>query len=171
MAQSLAVALTTLRGSNVFDATFGFDGLNALAEQIEPNLIREQVRIGIITLLDRDPASARSSTSTSTTGGWARAVPTTRRQPLRSSRTSRCRSSSKPSPTTGSRCISGAAQCLIPPSRPNWPTSWPWTPPRCEPPAPPASASSRTASSRSPSPGCSPRSWPPPACSSVTTST
>ncbi|MGC4757981.1 hypothetical protein [Micromonospora trifolii] len=55
VAQSLAVALTTLRGSNVFDATFGFDGLNALAEQIEPNLIREQVRIGIITLLDRDP--------------------------------------------------------------------------------------------------------------------
>ncbi|MEH1029304.1 hypothetical protein V6W11_16320 [Micromonospora profundi] len=55
VAQSLSVALTTLRGSNVFDATFGFDGLNALAEQIEPSLIREQVRIGIITLLDRDP--------------------------------------------------------------------------------------------------------------------
>ncbi|WP_435205775.1 hypothetical protein [Micromonospora sp. bgisy143] len=59
VAQSLAVALTTLRGSNVFDATFGFDGLNALAEQIEPNLIREQVRVGIITLLDRDPRVRR----------------------------------------------------------------------------------------------------------------
>ncbi|WP_410808997.1 hypothetical protein [Micromonospora sp. 067-2] len=59
VAQSLAVALTTLRGSNVFDATFGFDGLNALAEPIEPTLVREQVRIGIITLLDRDPRVRR----------------------------------------------------------------------------------------------------------------
>ncbi|MBQ0901076.1 hypothetical protein [Micromonospora sp. U21] len=59
VAQSLAVALTTLRGSNVFDATFGFDGLNALAEPVEPTLIREQVRIGIITLLDRDPRVRR----------------------------------------------------------------------------------------------------------------
>ncbi|MEV4657204.1 hypothetical protein [Micromonospora sp. NPDC049301] len=59
VAQSLAVALTTLRGSNVFDATFGFDGLNALAEPVEPSLIREQVRIGIIALLDRDPRVRR----------------------------------------------------------------------------------------------------------------
>jgi hypothetical protein len=57
--QSLAVALTTLRGSNVFDAEFGFDGLNALAGSVEPVLVREQVRIGVITLLDRDPRVRR----------------------------------------------------------------------------------------------------------------
>ncbi|MFC0003549.1 GPW/gp25 family protein [Micromonospora siamensis] len=59
LSQALAVALTTLRGSNVFDAEFGFDGLNALAEDIEPVLIREQVRVAVITLLHRDPRVRR----------------------------------------------------------------------------------------------------------------
>lgn len=53
--QALSVALTTLRGSDVFDAEFGFDGLNALTRNIEPILAREQIRVGVITVLDRDP--------------------------------------------------------------------------------------------------------------------
>ncbi|WP_322762453.1 hypothetical protein [Frankia sp. Cr2] len=57
--QALSVALTTLRGSNVFDAEFGFDGLDALTRNIEPVLVREQVRVGVITLLDRDPRVRR----------------------------------------------------------------------------------------------------------------
>jgi hypothetical protein len=59
VSQALCVALTTLRGSDVFDAEFGFDGLNALTRAIEPVLIREQVRVGVITLLDRDPRVRR----------------------------------------------------------------------------------------------------------------
>ncbi|MEV0154966.1 hypothetical protein AB0H57_14635 [Micromonospora sp. NPDC050686] len=59
VSQALAVALTTLRGANVFDAEFGFDGLNALAEDLEPVLIREQVRVAVITLLHRDPRIRR----------------------------------------------------------------------------------------------------------------
>jgi phage baseplate assembly protein W len=55
LGQALSVGLTTLRGSNVFDTDFGFDGLNALAEPIEPVLARERVRIGVIKVLDRDP--------------------------------------------------------------------------------------------------------------------
>ena len=59
LAQSLAVALTTLQGSNVFDTEFGFDGLNALAEPTEPVLVRERVRIGVIKVLNRDPRIRR----------------------------------------------------------------------------------------------------------------
>ncbi|GAB3142944.1 hypothetical protein GCM10027290_18460 [Micromonospora sonneratiae] len=55
LGQALSVALTTLRGSNVFNTEFGFDGLNALAEPIEPVLARERVRIGVIKVLDADP--------------------------------------------------------------------------------------------------------------------
>lgn len=55
LGQALSVALTTLRGSNVFNTEFGFDGLNALVEPIEPVLARERVRIGVIKVLDRDP--------------------------------------------------------------------------------------------------------------------
>jgi hypothetical protein len=59
LTQSLSVALTTLRQSNVFDTEFGFDGLNALADPIDPVLTRERVRIGVVKLLDRDPRVRR----------------------------------------------------------------------------------------------------------------
>ena len=36
LAQSLAVALTTALGSDVFNTDFGFDGLNALVEETDP---------------------------------------------------------------------------------------------------------------------------------------
>jgi hypothetical protein len=55
LGQSLSVALTTLRASNIFDTDFGFDGLNAIADPIAPVLARERVRIGVIKVLDRDP--------------------------------------------------------------------------------------------------------------------
>jgi phage baseplate assembly protein W len=59
LTQSLSVALTTLRQSNVFDTEFGFDGLNALADPIDPVLTRERVRIGVVKVLNRDPRVRR----------------------------------------------------------------------------------------------------------------
>jgi len=57
--QDLEVALTTLLGSDVFNTGFGFDGLNALAEETSPVLVRERVRIAVIATLRRDPRVAR----------------------------------------------------------------------------------------------------------------
>ena len=55
LAQSLKVALTTCLGSDIFNTDFGFDGLNALAEESNAILVRERVRISIIQLLRKDP--------------------------------------------------------------------------------------------------------------------
>jgi phage baseplate assembly protein W len=55
LTQSLSVALTTLQGSDIFNVSFGFDGLNAIAEETSPIMMRERIRIGIIQLLRRDP--------------------------------------------------------------------------------------------------------------------
>jgi phage baseplate assembly protein W len=52
--QSLAIALTTGRGTDVFNTSFGFDGLNALADETEPLMVRERVRVAIIALLQRE---------------------------------------------------------------------------------------------------------------------
>lgn len=57
--QSLAVGLTTGRGTDLFNMDFGFDGLNALAEETEPVMVRERVRVSIITLLQREPRVRR----------------------------------------------------------------------------------------------------------------
>jgi hypothetical protein len=57
--QVLAIALTTLRGSDLFNTDFGFDGLNAMAEEVNPVLVRERIRVGIIQLLRRDPRVRR----------------------------------------------------------------------------------------------------------------
>jgi hypothetical protein len=54
LTQSLCIGLTTLFGDDVFNATFGFDGLNALAEEADPVMLRERVRIGVIKLLSRE---------------------------------------------------------------------------------------------------------------------
>jgi hypothetical protein len=59
LAQDLAVALTTLLGSDPFNTRFGFDGLNALAEETDPVLMRERVRIAVIRVLRDDPRVAR----------------------------------------------------------------------------------------------------------------
>ncbi len=59
LAQSLAVGLTTLRGTDVFNVDFGFDGLNALTEGSDPLMTRERVRISIVNLLTREPRVRR----------------------------------------------------------------------------------------------------------------
>jgi phage baseplate assembly protein W len=55
LAQSLAVAVLTPLGGDVFDSEYGFDGLNALVEEETPLLQRERVRVSLVTLLRRDP--------------------------------------------------------------------------------------------------------------------
>ena len=59
LAQGLAIALTTLLGSDVFNVQFGFDGLNALVEETNPVLARERVRVSVIQVLRQDPRVRR----------------------------------------------------------------------------------------------------------------
>jgi phage baseplate assembly protein W len=59
LGQSLAIGLTTLRGSDIFNLDFGFDGLNAMVEETNPVLVRERVRVGVIQLLRKDPRVRR----------------------------------------------------------------------------------------------------------------
>jgi hypothetical protein len=54
LAQCLEIALTTALGSDVFDTGFGFDGINALAGEEDPVLVRERIRVAVIALLGRD---------------------------------------------------------------------------------------------------------------------
>jgi phage baseplate assembly protein W len=55
LGQSLSIALTTALGSDVFNTSFGFDGLNALVEETEPVLMRERVRISVVQVLRKEP--------------------------------------------------------------------------------------------------------------------
>ena len=59
LAQGLALALTTLLGSDVFNVRFGFDGLNALAEETNPMIARERIRVAVIQVLRQDPRVRR----------------------------------------------------------------------------------------------------------------
>jgi phage baseplate assembly protein W len=59
LAQSLTVALTTALGSDVFNTRFGFDGINVLADEPDPLLARERVRISVVQLLQKDPRVRR----------------------------------------------------------------------------------------------------------------
>lgn len=59
LGQSLTVALTTMRGSDVFNTDFGFDGLNALVEETNPVITRERVRVSVINVLRREPRVRR----------------------------------------------------------------------------------------------------------------
>ena len=59
LAQSLQVALTSALGSDVLNVGFGFDGLNALAEETDPALARERVRVAVVNTLRRDPRVLR----------------------------------------------------------------------------------------------------------------
>ena len=59
LTQSLSVALTTRLGDDVFNTTFGFDGLNAIAEETNPVMQRERVRISVIVVLKKDPRVRR----------------------------------------------------------------------------------------------------------------
>lgn len=57
--QDLSIALTTLLGSDIFNTQFGFDGINAMAEETNPVMVRERIRIAIIKLLRKDPRIRR----------------------------------------------------------------------------------------------------------------
>lgn len=59
LGQGLAIALTTLLGSDIFNTDFGFDGLNALVEETNPVMARERVRVAVIQVLRKDPRIRR----------------------------------------------------------------------------------------------------------------
>jgi hypothetical protein len=59
LAQDLTLALTTLLGSDLLDTAFGFDGLSALADETEPLLVQERLRIAVVAVLVRDPRVRR----------------------------------------------------------------------------------------------------------------
>ena len=57
--QSLKLAFTTALGSDIFNTSFGFDGLNALVEEDDVIMVRERVRISAIQVLRKDPRVRR----------------------------------------------------------------------------------------------------------------
>lgn len=59
LGQDLSIALTTRLGDDIFNIEFGFDGLNALAEETDPIMVRERVRIAVIQVLRKDPRIRR----------------------------------------------------------------------------------------------------------------
>jgi hypothetical protein len=59
LTQALSVALTTRLGDDVFNTTYGFDGLNAIAEETNPIMQRERIRISIIVVLRKEPRVRR----------------------------------------------------------------------------------------------------------------
>lgn len=59
LGQALSLALTTALGSDVFNIQFGFDGLNAMAEESNPILVRERIRVAIIRVLRKEPRVRR----------------------------------------------------------------------------------------------------------------
>jgi hypothetical protein len=59
LGQCLAVGLTTLRGSDVFNQRFGFLGLTPLTQQTSPVLAREGVRSAVAEYLASDPRVRR----------------------------------------------------------------------------------------------------------------
>lgn len=59
LCQCLAVGLTTLRGSDVFNQRFGFLGLTPLSQQTSPVLAREGVRSAVAEFLASDPRIRR----------------------------------------------------------------------------------------------------------------
>lgn len=58
-AQDLAVALTTLRAGDPFNAGFGFLGLGPLAERTSPAIAREAVRSAVAQVVAADPRVRR----------------------------------------------------------------------------------------------------------------
>lgn len=54
LVQALTLALTTRLGDDLFNITYGFDGINALADETDPVLMRERIRIAVIRVLQRD---------------------------------------------------------------------------------------------------------------------
>lgn len=59
LAQALMLAMVTLRGADVFNARFGFRGLAAIAEETDPVLRRERIRLAVIEVLRDEPRVRR----------------------------------------------------------------------------------------------------------------
>lgn len=59
LVQSLTLALITLAGSDVFAVDFGFAGLSAIAEETDPVLRRERLRMSVIATLQAEPRIRR----------------------------------------------------------------------------------------------------------------
>jgi hypothetical protein len=59
LGQALAVALTTPLTGDVFNIDFGFDGVDAIAEETVPIMVQERIRVAVITLLQKDPRVRR----------------------------------------------------------------------------------------------------------------
>jgi phage baseplate assembly protein W len=57
--QSLTLAFVTLKGSDVFNSGFGFSGLVAIAEESDPIIRRERVRMAAIAVLQAEPRIRR----------------------------------------------------------------------------------------------------------------
>ena len=54
-----SIALTTRLGDDLFNTDYGFNGLNALAEETNLVLMRERLRIAVIQVLRKDPRVRR----------------------------------------------------------------------------------------------------------------
>jgi phage baseplate assembly protein W len=54
LVQGLQLALTTALGADPFNTEFGFDGIRVLAQEADPALARERVRVAVIHVLRRD---------------------------------------------------------------------------------------------------------------------
>jgi hypothetical protein len=65
--QDLAVGLTTLRGTDPFNARFGFLGISPLAEQTSPAITREALRSAVAQVIAADPRVRRITDLTATT--------------------------------------------------------------------------------------------------------
>jgi hypothetical protein len=59
LAQSLALALVTLRGTDIFNTGFGFRGLSSIAEETDAILRRERLRMAVIEVLKDEPRIRR----------------------------------------------------------------------------------------------------------------
>lgn len=59
LGQALCVAVTTALGADPFNVSFGFDGVNAISTETNPFMQRERVRIGLVTLLRKEPRVRR----------------------------------------------------------------------------------------------------------------
>ncbi len=57
--QSLTCAFVTLRGSDLFNGAFGFNGLAAIAEEDDATIRRERVRMAVIATLQAEPRITR----------------------------------------------------------------------------------------------------------------
>jgi phage baseplate assembly protein W len=59
LGQALTLALTTVKGGDVFNVDYGFDGLLALVEENSPFMQRERIRVSVVQTVTRDPRVRR----------------------------------------------------------------------------------------------------------------